>query len=285
MVVSGLGLLLGERADSGLVRAGRRRPWSRASCSVPAGHPALVRADEAGADVERRRLVLARTVAADGRSRAHVGGRSTPVGVLTEIGETLVAVHGQADQWRLRQGDQHREVLDDVRRGARRRRPATHTGRPSTPCPARAPSATGCGTWPTSAPARSTCSRRASNEIEALDPQPGEDVALRAEDERLAHADGLRLAAAQAHAYLVGDDGYASDAAAPVADALSAARAALSPVTDHDAGPRASWRAASPSWPTSPPTWRPTCRPTSPTSTSTPPGWPRSSSDGPTSRA
>ena len=97
---------------------------------------------------------------------------------------------------------------------------------------------TGCGTWPTNAPARSTCSRRASSASRPLDPQPGEDVALRAEDERLAHADGLRLAAAQAHAYLVGDDGYASDAAAPVADALSAARAALSPVTDHDAALR-----------------------------------------------
>ena len=86
---------------------------------------------------------------------------------------------------------------------------------------------TGCGTWPTNAPERSTSLQAGLERIEALDPQPGEDVALRAEDERLAHADGLRLAAAQAHAYLVGDDGYASDAAAPVADALSAARAAL----------------------------------------------------------
>ena len=41
-----------------------------------------------------------------------IGGRSAPVGVLAEIGEHLVAVHGQADQWRLRQSDQHRAVLD-----------------------------------------------------------------------------------------------------------------------------------------------------------------------------
>ena len=47
-----------------------------------------------------------------GALRAHVGGRSAPVGVLAEIGETLVAVHGQSDQWRLRQRDQHRVVLD-----------------------------------------------------------------------------------------------------------------------------------------------------------------------------
>jgi len=111
MVVSGLGLLIGMRADAGLVRAGRRAAVVEGVVSVPAGHPALERAEEAGADVADS-LLLARTVGADGRSRAHVGGRSTPVGVLTEIGETLVAVHGQADQWRLRQGDQHREVLD-----------------------------------------------------------------------------------------------------------------------------------------------------------------------------
>ena len=68
---------------------------------------------------------------------------------------------------------------------------------------------TGCGTWPTNAPEIDVL-QAGLERIEALDPQPGEDVALRAEDERLAHADGLRLAAAQAHAYLVGDDGYAS---------------------------------------------------------------------------
>ena len=111
MVVSGLGLLLGMRADAGLVRAGRRAAVVEGVVSVPDGHPALVRAEEAGADVTEG-LLLARTVGADGRSRAHVGGRSTPVGVLAEIGQTLVAVHGQADQWRLRHGDQHREVLD-----------------------------------------------------------------------------------------------------------------------------------------------------------------------------
>ena len=70
-----------------------------------------MRAAEAGADVGDG-LVLVRSVSADGRSRAHVGGRAAPVGVLAELAEHLVAVHGQADQWRLRRADQHREVLD-----------------------------------------------------------------------------------------------------------------------------------------------------------------------------
>ncbi len=236
MVVSGLGLLLGMRADAGLVRSGRKAAVVEGVVSVPAGHPALIRAEDAGADVGDG-LLLARTVGADGRSRAHVGGRSTPVGVLTEIGESLVAVHGQADQWRLRHGDQHREVLD------------TFGGEPVSAA---------LGAYQETFAALSTASaerdrlRQLAHErareidvlqaglerIEAMDPQPGEDVALRAEDERLAHADGLRLAAAQAHGYLVGDEGYAVEAAAPVVDALSGARAALAPVTDHDAALR-----------------------------------------------
>ncbi|MFL6169463.1 MAG: AAA family ATPase, partial [Ornithinibacter sp.] len=111
MVVTGLGLLLGGRGDSGLVRAGADRVVVEGVVDLPAGHPALQRAAEAGADVADG-LVLVRSVSADGRSRAHVGGRAAPVGVLADLGEHLVAVHGQADQWRLRRADQHREVLD-----------------------------------------------------------------------------------------------------------------------------------------------------------------------------
>jgi DNA repair protein RecN (Recombination protein N) len=107
MVVTGLGLLLGARADAGLVRSGAGSAVVEGLVDVASDHPAAQRAAEAGADVTDG-LVLVRSVSAEGRSRAHVGGRSAPVGVLAEIGEHLVAVHGQADQWRLRQSDQHR---------------------------------------------------------------------------------------------------------------------------------------------------------------------------------
>ena len=236
MVVSGLGLLLGMRADAGLVRAGRRAAVVEGVVSVPAGHPALERAEDAGADVSDA-LLLARTVGADGRSRAHVGGRSTPIGVLTEIGETLVAVHGQADQWRLRQGDQHREVLDGF--GGEPVTAALDAYRTTFDALSRASAERDRLRQQAHERAREIDLLQAGLErIEAVDPEPGEDIALRAEDERLSHADGLRLAAANAHTYLVGDDGYATDGAAPVVDALSSARAALSPVTDHDAALR-----------------------------------------------
>ena len=114
MVVTALSLLLGQRADSGLVRSGAARASVEGVVRVAGDHPAQLRAVEAGADVPGADpdLVLVRTISQEGRSRAHVGGRSAPIGVLAEIGEHLVAVHGQADQWRLRQPDQHRELLD-----------------------------------------------------------------------------------------------------------------------------------------------------------------------------
>ena len=233
MVVSGLGLLLGMRADAGLVRSGRRAAVVEGVVRVPDGHPALQRAEEAGADVDDG-LLLARSVGADGRSRAHVGGRSTPVGVLSEIGETLVAVHGQADQWRLRQGDQHREVVDAF--GGEPVAEALHAYRETFDALSRARAERDRLRQLAHERAREIDVLQAGLErIEALDPEPGEDVALRVEDERLSHADSLRLAAARAHAYLVGDEGHASEGAAPVIDALAGARSALSPVTDHDA--------------------------------------------------
>src|SRR4051812_8577767 len=236
MVVSGLGLLLGTRADAGLVRAGRRSAVVEGVVNVPDGHAALARAEEAGGDVADG-LLLARTVGADGRSRAHVGGRGTPVGVLSEIGESLVAVHGQADQWRLRQGDQHREVLDGF--GGEPVAVALHAYAETFDALSRATAERDRLRQLAHERAREIDVLQVGLErIEALDPQPGEDVALRAEDQRLAHADGLRLAADRAHALLVGEDGYASDGAPPVVDALSAARSVLAPVTDHDAALR-----------------------------------------------
>ena len=116
MVVTAVGLLLGNRADAGAVRNGAKHASAEATLTLPQGHPALQRALEAGADIDEfdggAQLILARTVSADGRSRAHVGGRSAPIGVLNELGEALVAVHGQSDQIRLKNPSAQREALD-----------------------------------------------------------------------------------------------------------------------------------------------------------------------------
>ncbi|WP_104111461.1 DNA repair protein RecN [Arthrobacter sp. N199823] len=116
MVVTAVGLLLGNRADAGAVRNGAKTASAEATVTLPAGHPVLLRALEAGAEIDEfdggAQLILARTVNADGRSRAHVGGRSAPIGVLNEIGDALVAVHGQSDQIRLKNPSAQRIALD-----------------------------------------------------------------------------------------------------------------------------------------------------------------------------
>ncbi|SES40946.1 DNA replication and repair protein RecN [Pedococcus cremeus] len=233
MVVSGLGLLLGARADAGLVRAGARSAAVEGLVDLPADHPAAVRAAEAGADTDDG-LVLLRTLSAEGRSRAHVGGRTAPVGVLAEIGEHLVAVHGQADQWRLRQSDQHRALLDQ------------YAGEPVAAALSRYQELFDEHDRVRRELAELTEAARdrareveilqvGLEQIEALDPQPGEDGELRVEDERLSHAEGLRTGAETARALLAGaEEEYAAEPAPSVIGAIADARSAVSGLLEHD---------------------------------------------------
>src|SRR4051812_16564709 len=82
MVVQGLSLLFGGRADAGLVRTGSARASVEGRLLLPASSPAVARALEAGADLDDDALLAGRTVSAESRSRAYVGGRSVPVSVL-----------------------------------------------------------------------------------------------------------------------------------------------------------------------------------------------------------
>ena len=112
MVVTALGLLLGARADSGAVRSGARAARVEGVVDATALGGFAEAVDEAGGEVEDGRVVLARNLSAEGRSRAFVGGASVPVTRLAEVTEVLVAVHGQSDQHRLLQQRAQREALD-----------------------------------------------------------------------------------------------------------------------------------------------------------------------------
>lgn len=229
MVVTGLGLLFGARADAALVRSPAAAAVVEGYVEVPESHPALARAADAGADVGDG-LILVRTVAATGRSRAHAGGRGVPVGILGELAENLVAVHGQADQWRLRSGEQQRDLLDAYagdplagalaaygERLAAWQRAATEHARLAALAASRT--------------ADLDVLRAGVERIEAIAPVPGEDAHLRAEEDRLAHADQLRAAAALAASHLLGDE-IADQAGA--GDLLGRAGGALTPVLEHD---------------------------------------------------
>src|SRR5580765_7221977 len=112
MVVTGLGLLLGARADAGAVRVGAKAAVVEGLIRVDPEGPVAVRARDAGAEIDDDTLVVSRTVTAEGRSRAFLGGRTVPVGVLAELAPELVAVHGQSDQIRLQTPARQRELLD-----------------------------------------------------------------------------------------------------------------------------------------------------------------------------
>ncbi|WP_394941282.1 DNA repair protein RecN [Psychromicrobium sp. YIM B11713] len=240
MVVTAVGLLLGARGDSGTVRLTAKAASSEATVQLPSGHPALLQAEEAGGELENydggSELLLTRTVSADGRSRAIVGGRAAPIAVLAEIGQQLVVVHGQSDQIRLKSATAQREALDsfagadftvllrDYRGRYERWRTVQQEleelrtqGRERT--------------------LEAEQLSRALAEIEALDPQPGEDAELKAEAIKLSNVEALRLAAGQAHQALISEDfGEAPDATTLV----DSAKRALEQVAEHDEVLRAS---------------------------------------------
>ena len=113
MVVTGLGLLFGGRADPARVRPGAQRAAVVGRLRTAPDGPVARQVEEAGGGLdEDGTLVLARAVSAEGRSRAFAGGCSVPVSLLTYLADDLVAVHGQADQQQLLKPGRQRESLD-----------------------------------------------------------------------------------------------------------------------------------------------------------------------------
>ena len=233
MVLTALGLLLGGKADSATVRIGAPSAAVEGRVTLEPGSEALARAADAGAELdEDGSLVLVRTVGAGaaGRSRAFLGGRSVPQTVLAELADALVTVHGQADQARLRSPSHQREALDafggsDHRDALVRYRTAwaerARVDAELTELVDRARDRT----------REAELLRLGLAEVERLEPQAGEDVALAEEVERLAHAEDLRAAANGAHTSLVG--GEVDDAAAAVGT-IDQARRLLEHAGAHD---------------------------------------------------
>lgn len=112
MLVVALGLLLGGRGDSGLVRAGADRLELEAAFEAPSQALSAAAAEE-GLDLSREEyLVLRRVIAADGKSRCYVNGTMCTVSTLARLGERLVDIHGQHDHQRLLRSASHIGYLD-----------------------------------------------------------------------------------------------------------------------------------------------------------------------------
>ncbi len=239
MVVTGLHLLSGARADADRVRSGADRAvvegrFSTADLDQKAAAQVDEMLDASGAERDEDDSIIAlRSVSRDGRSRAYLGGRSVPAKSLSGFTNELLTLHGQNDQLRLMRSDEQRGALDrfaavgprleryrqlrDAWQSARREL-VDRTNR-----------------------ARELAQEAdrlkfALHEIDTVDPAPGEDDALIADIRRLSELDALREAAASARAALsgAGEETAAEVMGQPVsaADGLARAKTALESTDD-----------------------------------------------------
>ncbi|WP_298177959.1 DNA repair protein RecN [Saccharomonospora sp.] len=192
MVVTGLHLLSGGRSDASKVRAGSAKAIVEGRFAEIAGERALRILSDAGADTDEDGSVIAvRSVGADGRSRAHLGGRSVPVGVLGELSEQLLAVHGQNDQLRLLRPVEQRAVLDQFAGDAVAEPLADYRKVRQEWLSVAQELEERCARSRELAQ-QADLLRHGLTEIEAVDPSPGEDVELTEQVKRLAAVDELR---------------------------------------------------------------------------------------------
>ena len=235
MIVTGLGLMFGGRGDPARVRPGAERATVEGRLRIePDGHVARQVLEAGGElDDDGAALIVSRSVSAEGRSRAHAGGRSVPVSLLTYLADDLVALHGQADQQQLLRAARQREALDEFagpalaavfadyqRAYARHREVLAELNELMARARERAQEAEDL--------------QRSLAEISRVEPAEGEDLLLRAEEERLAHADALHAAATTAHEALLGDPSDGSYRGADAVTLLGGARRALDAVAEHD---------------------------------------------------
>lgn len=229
MIVAGLGLLLGARADASLVRNGQDRALVQGRWEV--GELMAEAVEALGGDLDDGvELATLRQVSSQGRSRATVGGAQVPVSTLAGLLAELATIHGQSEQVRLSSPERQRELLDafaapaaleDYRRDfAEHRRITEELARLEAEAMNRA--------------REIDVLRFGLEEIAAVNPQEGEDEALAAEAVRLADADDLKALAMTARGALSGSE---EDLDAPsVLGLVGVARKALETLSERDPG-------------------------------------------------
>jgi len=188
ILLDSLGLALGARAEARLVRHGADQSVVTAEFDLAPGHPVYAQLNEHGLSVSGEPLMLRRTLGTDGRSRAFINDQSVSVGLLRQIGEELVEVHGQFDNQRLLNPATHMVLLD------------AHGGHGSL----RAKVSKAYHTWNAAALERKRTEeelatarreedylRHAVEELRALSPEEGEEERLANERQILMHGEKL----------------------------------------------------------------------------------------------
>jgi DNA repair protein RecN (Recombination protein N) len=230
MVVTGLHLLEGARADPTRVRSGAERAvvegrFTTADLDGPAVSEATDILASCGAERDDDGSIIAsRSVAGDGRSRAHLGGRSVPAKSLSAFTTGLLTLHGQNDQLRLIRPDEQRAALDryaasgpKLERFRKLRNDWLQARRDLSDRTARARELA----------QEADQLKFAIAEIASVDPLPGEDDAIVGDVRRLSELDALRDAAQTARAALSGTPGEAGDSEGAAIDRVAQAKSAL----------------------------------------------------------
>jgi DNA repair protein RecN (Recombination protein N) len=222
ILLDSLGLALGARADTALVRQGEDGASVTAEIELPSGHPAQALLKEQGLDCEPGEpLILRRTLKSDGGSRAFVGASAVPAGAIRDLAAVLVEIHGQHDDRGLLNPRGHRALLD------------AFAGLDVAPVEAAWAKVTGIEQELAAARSAAAEAERdrdylahAVGEIEALDPQAGEETSL--SEERAAMQAG-----AKAGESLEGLDDLLGGAEGALAQLRQAARRIERGAADH----------------------------------------------------
>jgi DNA repair protein RecN (Recombination protein N) len=224
MVFRSLHLLFGGKADSALISTGAEQASVEADVAMPT--ELITRLDELGGEVEDGNIaIISRQVNSTGRSRSFAGGVSVPAGVVGELGEALVAVHGQSDQLRLTKTEQQRQLLDRYAGETVAKPMAKYTQlwEAQRALERRIESLTADAGTRAVQLERIT---RILEQVDSLKPLPGEDNELDDEAKRLSHTEALYEVTARASDLLTGGQGDDM----PVVAALVTARKGL----DHE---------------------------------------------------
>ena len=217
IIVGALGLLIGERASSDLVRTGAEKATVEGIFDV-AARPALRRAlDERGIECDGT-LVLKREVAsaAGGRARAWINGTPVTAGTLADVGRALVNVHGQHEAQALLAPEAQRDILDAFGNALGERAAVEDAQRTLRELEV---ALAALDSREAEARRRADWLAHVAGEIEAAAPRPDEEAALDDEARRLTHAEELQALATEVTEALEGESG-ALPRLAPVQRAL-----------------------------------------------------------------
>src|ERR671914_94990 len=203
IIVGALGLLLGERASTDLIRTGADRATVEGMFDATDRAEVAQLLDERGIELEEGRVVLRREVASSGRTRAWINDTTTTAAALAEVSRGLVNLHGQHEAQTLLDEESQRRILDAFGGATEQAASVTAAHREHTAVTREIET---LSSRRAEAERRADYLRHVVREIDEAKLREGEEVTLEEEARRLENADELRSSAAELVAALEGND-------------------------------------------------------------------------------